>query len=142
MTGREWYHLGSPEVPCCRRVHSSRFNLTKGRRRGSRWEPPEPVPLVDGWLKPVQQIASFVVYGGAGRAQSRFAFLGGLEAAGVPSRRRLDAVAMLQMPASCRSVSIGVDLRYLVTTLRALFWQHSSCSMREGAAQSFHAGVA
>ncbi len=74
-------------MPGCRRVHSSYLNPPKGRRRGSQWELCEPAPLVDGWLKPVQQIASFVVQGGAGRAQPRFAFVGGLEAAGVPSRR-------------------------------------------------------
>ncbi len=84
MTGRGWCHLGSLEVPGCRRVHSSCLNLPKGRRRGSQWEPCEPVPLVDGRLKPVQQIVSFVVLCGVGRAQPRFAFVGGLEAAGVP----------------------------------------------------------
>ncbi len=87
MTGRGWYHLGSPEVPGCRRVHSSCLNLPKGKRRVSQWKPCEPVPLVDGWLKPVQQMASFVVSGGAGRAQSRFVFVAGLEAAGVYSPR-------------------------------------------------------
>ncbi len=48
----------------------------------------------------------------------------------------LDAVEMLQMPASRRSVSTGVDLSCPVCTLRPLFWQRSSCSMRECVAQS------
>ncbi len=50
--------------------------------------------------------------------------------------------AMLQMPASRRSASTGVDLSCPVTTLRALFWQRSSWSMREGVAQGCHTGAA
>ncbi len=37
-------------VPGCRRVHSSCLSLPKGRRRGSQWDPFEPVPLVNCWL--------------------------------------------------------------------------------------------
>ncbi len=48
MTGRGW----------CHRVHSSCLSLPKGRRRGSPWEPCEPAPVADDWLKPEPQIDS------------------------------------------------------------------------------------
>ncbi len=55
-------------------LQSSCLSLPKGRRRGSQWDPCEPAPLVDGWLKPMQQFASLVVKGGDGRVLPRFAF--------------------------------------------------------------------
>ncbi len=74
IAGRGWCQLGRPEVPGCRRVHSSCLSLPKGRRKGSQCDPCEPAPLVHGWLNLVQQFASLVVKGGEGRALPRFAF--------------------------------------------------------------------
>ncbi len=51
----------TPEVLGYQRVHSSCLSLPKGRKRGSQWEPCEPAPVADDWLKPEPQIASLVV---------------------------------------------------------------------------------
>ncbi len=79
----------------------------------------------------MQQIASLTVWAGGGKAQLRFVFLGGLEAAGVPFvgqrcralRRSFDA-ADAGLPSD---VSTTVDFSCPVITLRDLFWQRSSC---------------
>ncbi len=80
----------------------------------------------------MKQIASLDVKAGGGKAQLRFIFAGGLEAAGCFLVAQLDACAMLQMPGYRRRVLTGVDLSSPVNTLRALFGNTSDNQCGEG----------